>query len=829
MAELNSGEGTELDFDMSSLSDADQQAYAVGNWDGMSIRGLQIVENDRPPGISERIVDATGKAVGVATEVGRDIYDWTRGAKVSYPNLPILGQGIGVSTLNLSAKDQARFMTLVGTTLDPDRLAEGIVNIIPNATTSKDEFGNVIANVPVKNDKGEMLGYKNFYPNPRGLDIPTATQLTGATALYPLIEAGVAAVGIPNIMGAPVIATAGIEATGTEVVSALAAEDNISLRPMAEGTGFGAIFYGAGRLFSTYGGKLLDKFRKAPATVIDKNAKLQPEAIAYLKSVGIDPDEVQVSVYGDLERLLREGAIPDEALAKMAAQGLPVPVNLTTGQITGDLEQQLLEDLASKGVYGDKAKDIIRAQFDGQQSAIKANIAETQSIIARGGPTVARTQGGQEAQAALVRLRKAAQENADNMYTAARNGGAAYLDPRTASSFGEEILETVGRDFNRRSAPTTLSIIDDLSEAFNLGQSLDEVQAIRTQLTNQARNQGSEGAAASRAVKMLDQKLYDMAEQNLLYGSNEAVALWSKAIVNYSQFKDLWQSKGGILNRLTKKEIKDGPRVLTVAPQAVAKEILGSSFSGLISKPDALRTLKTLKAELPEVEWNMLRQEAFMMISDGIISMATGKSANTFAREWRTATNRNPALLTQLFSPSEMTLMNNLADTTARINRTAKNASNSGAAIGSILGRIFRSLGSSNVGRAAGEWFFVNGAVKSYGVSRVRNATEGVINTPTSTLSRLILGGGTGYGGTPETEDPVVEEEVVIPPQASVSSEMLRKIPRRQPAAVPTKFSVSDPTNLAATPDAAPPPSAVAQGPSESSEMMARLFPMDMV
>ena len=126
MAELNSGEGTELDFDMSSLSDADQQAYAVGNWDGMSIRGLEIVENDRPPGISERIVDATGKAIGVATEVGRDIYDWTRGAKVSYPNLPILGQGIGVSTLNLSAKDQARFMTLVGTTLDPDRLLKTI-------------------------------------------------------------------------------------------------------------------------------------------------------------------------------------------------------------------------------------------------------------------------------------------------------------------------------------------------------------------------------------------------------------------------------------------------------------------------------------------------------------------------------------------------------------------------------------------------------------------------------------------------------------------------------------------------------------------------------
>lgn len=427
MAEPNSTEGTGYDFDMSSLSDADQQAYAAGNWDGMSLRGLEIVTNDRPPSVAERIVDNAGKAVGVATEVGRDIYDWTRGAKVSYPNLPILGQGIGIDTLNLPADKAARFMTLVGTTLDPDRLAEGIVDIIPNATTSKDEFGNVIANVPVKNDKGEMLGYKNFYPNPRGLDIPTATQLAGATAALPVIEAGITALGVPNLMGAPVIASAGVEAAGTEVASALSAGDDVSLRPMAEGTGFGAAFYGLGRLFMGLGGKISDMFRRSPATVVDKNAKLQPEAIAYLKSVGIDPDEVQVSVYADLERALREGAIPEEALAKMTAQGLPVPVPLTTGQITGDAEQQLFEDLAAKGVYGEKAKEIIRAQFDAQQAAIKSNIEETQRIIARGGPNVARTEGGQAAQEALVNLRKAAKDNADFKYQEARSAGAAYL------------------------------------------------------------------------------------------------------------------------------------------------------------------------------------------------------------------------------------------------------------------------------------------------------------------------------------------------------------------------------------------------------------------
>jgi hypothetical protein len=110
----------------------------------------------------------------------------------------------------------------------------------------------------------------------------------------------------------------------------------------------------------------------------------------------------------------------------------------------------------------------------------------------------------------------------------------------------------------------------------------------------------------------------------------------------------------------------------------------------------------------------MLRQEAFMQISDGIVSNATGRASNTFSREWRTARQRNPMLLTTLFTPDEMVLMNNLADTTARVVRTEKNTSNSGAAIGTLLGRLFRKMGDTNVANAAAEWFLVNGAVRSY-------------------------------------------------------------------------------------------------------------------
>jgi hypothetical protein len=212
--------------------------------------------------------------------------------------------------------------------------------------------------------------------------------------------------------------------------------------------------------------------------------------------------------------------------------------------------------------------------------------------------------------------------------------------------------------------------LDDLDELFQSGGSLDDIQAIRTQLTNQAANLGSEGAAAGQAVKQLDEKLFAMAEHNLFYGNNDAVGLWANAIKNYSSFKNLWESKGGILNALTREGMIDGSKTLVVPPQAAAKSILGSTFSGLISRPESIRTLNTLKNTLPAAEWDLLRQEAFMMIADGITSSASGRVSNTFSREWADAQRRNPELIRTLFTGEERRMMNSLASTTARMMRT---------------------------------------------------------------------------------------------------------------------------------------------------------------
>jgi hypothetical protein len=797
---------TKITVDWTRLSDSDLEAYTQGNFGGMTTRGLEIVTGQEPESLTAKIVDTGEKVVGAVGNIGRDIADWTRGAKVSYPNLPIMGQGIGVRDLNLSATDSARMMTLIGTTLDPDRLAAGIIEIIPNAQTLKDEFGNVIANVPVKDDQGKMLGYKSFYPNPRGLDIPTATQLAGVTAMAPAVETGLAALGVPTTFGLRVAGTAATEGAVGEVASATSAGESISPRPIAEGGVWGSAFYGLGRFFKGMGGKIADMFAESPARVIDRNAELTPEAVTYLKSVGLDPEEVQVNVYADLERLIRQGGIPDEALAQMKAQGLPVPVTLTKGQISGDMEQQLFEDLASKGVYGEDAKTIVVQAMEAQEKAVQGNIDEMQRIIAGGGPVVGRGEGGQQVQQALVSARQAAKERADNLYTNARQAGAAYLDPQTASSYGEEITGLLRKNFNERSAPVTYGILDDLDEAFKNGASLDDVQAIRTQLSNQAANISSDGRAAREAVQQLDQKLYDMAEQNLLYGDNELVGLWANAIKNYRQYKNLWESRGGILNKLTKQEVMDGPVVLSVAPEAAAKAILGSTFSGLINKPEAVRIVRTLKEQLPAVEFDLLRQEAFMMLADGISSNATGKVANKFAREWRSARNSNPRLLTTLFSPEEMKMINSLADTVTRMTTTEKNRSNSGAAIGSLLGNLFRSMGATDVGRLAGQFFGQVGVRRLYAEPRARSAIEGVVTRTPSTLDRLILGGGVGFGSTPEVEESEEVEVTVPPPQANV--------------APPTR---GVPALGGGTP--APPP--VAQGPAgpTSREMYDSLFP----
>ena len=107
------------------------------------------------------------------------------------------------------------------------------------------------------------------------------------------------------------------------------------------------------------------------------------------------------------------------------------------------------------------------------------------------------------------------------------------------------------------------------------------------------------------------------------------------------------------------------------------------------------------------------------------------------------------------------------------------------------------------------------------------------VNIPPTEGEQFILSAfQSARSAASEREEVPVEEE--IPPQALVSppreaQRMLNTIP----AAPPTRGvpGLTEPADAGAPPSpvSAPAPQAVAQGPSQSREMMDRLFPMDMV
>jgi hypothetical protein len=808
------GDENEVTVDLTQLSDADLNFYSQGNVGAISNDGLLVLQGRKPEALIPKMFDATVSGV---KEVSRDVSDWARGKNIQYPQLPILGQGVSVNQLGLTPRRAAALLGLVTTTLDDTRLEAGIKNIVPDAQVMPDKFGNIIASIPIKDAKGNLLRYETFYPNPRGPDVPTATQAAGAVAFAPLIESGLAAIGLPSTGVLGGTALAGTEAAISEGISSTTAGQDFDISQPLYGMGFGGIFGIGAKVVTGVGGFILDKFRKAPLTVIDRDGMLQPSAIRYLKGQGIDPDTIQASIFEDLKKLLDSGVSADEAVRKASAAGLPVPIPLTSGQISGNAEQQLFEDMASKGVYGEDAARFINDSYTVQQEAVKANIPEIQKIIGGNLGTTARTEGGQRVQAALAKAREAAQKAANALYTEARTAGAAYLDPTVASTFGDELVNTIRQNYHPDSIPITQKLIAELDDGFKTGVSIEAIQVIRTKLTNVANNPGPDASAAGRVIGILDQKLEDMADTNLLYGDPATVGRWANAIKNYRGFKNTW-SGDGILNRLTREATIDGVRSFVVAPEAAAKTILGASFSGLINNPSTIRILQTLKKQLPGVEWDMLREEAFMLISDGIVSASTGKAANTFSKEWFDANRKNSKMLAVLFTPEERRVMSALATTTSQITRTAKNTSNSAAAAGSLLGKLAGMLGSSDAGRFASRMWFMSTLQKGYGYARARAAAEGRTTARNTDLDRLIIGGGAGFGMTDDAEQP--EEPVqpipTAPPQARV-----------QPTASPAARGLPFMTNQqAAAPAPQPAPAPVSP---QSRQMLQQLFPNDAI
>jgi hypothetical protein len=682
---------------------------------------------------------------GLIARAGR----WLTGADRE-ENIPgPLGMG-----LPMTPEQSAQMTALLATTISPDRLERGLKKIEPGVEFQKDKFGNLVALWPRKNERGDVTGFMRFYPNPAGLDVSDVMRGAGAVAAALPVGRALKTIGLPT---AGLRGGATLGATEAALVEGASSQLTDSPYQVSD-IPYGAVGGAAGeKLARAVQGLVSMATTRGPSAVIDASGRLLPEYAALVRQAGLDPDQVSAAVASSIANAVRGGVSPDQAAVSAMSRNLPVEVPMTRGQLTGSGGEQLFEDMASKGAYGTTAETLMRGQRAKQQEALQANLDAMMGNLRPGGPTIARGEGGVAAQSELLARRGTAKAGATQLYNEARAASAA-IDPAAAGSVGAAMRGAYQSSFSPRTAPTVSALLDDFDVIAGTGD-IRSMMEWRAQVTSLRKGAPTvDSAAATEVLEAFDAKIKDAIDMALLAGDPDAVAKWGAAINNYADFAATWKSKGGILNLLTEQTTRDGQRVLTVPPEKAADVIFSATASGLAAKTGLPRDLLTLRRNLPDDEWNALRQDAFIRLMDTSRGAMRGGetqiSGVNFKKAWDTLKERNPGVVNGLFTKDEQRLFDQFANVAARATNTLTNTSNTAAAASGIIQRLAASFGGTGLGQFLMRVPIARGLTEAYGGARAVSATRGVTPTPTTPITI----GGAGAGSAAAASGPGQQE-----------------------------------------------------------------------
>jgi hypothetical protein len=704
-------------------ADTEQQAFAALQ----KMLGGSIPQNAPQPGLIERAGN------------------WLTGANRD-ENIP----GPMGMDLPMTPAQSAQMTALMATTMTPDRLKSGIQKIEPDVQFQEDSSGELVALWPRKNESGDVTGYMRFYPNPPGLDVSDVMRGTGAVAAAMPIGRALKAVGLPTtgLLGGGTLGAT--EAGLVEGASSALSDAPFQLLDIPLGFLGGVAGERVGRGVQSAIGAMS---RTTPNAIVDASGNLLPAAADALRRAGLDPSTVPPAVAANILNSIRTGADAGPAAVSAMSRGLPTPVPMTRGQITGSAGQQLFEDMAGKGVYGRMGEALMTSQRQRQQEALTQNLDQILEGLRPGAAPIARGEGGVAAQEALARTREAQRAETSRLYTEAR-GTTAVVDPQAALNVADAMRSEYRTGFSPRTAPTVAALLDDFDQVAASGdirammQWREQVSGLRSGAPT------VEGTAAGRVINAFDQKIEDAINNALLAGDADAVAKWGLAISKYADFASKWKSKGGVLNLLTEQTTRDGDRVLKVAPERAADAIFSATTSGLAGKTGLARDLVTLRATLPTDEWNMMRQEAFIRLMDtskgAFRSGEQQVSGVNFKKAWENLTEKNRGVVNSLFTPEEQRLFGQFADVAARATNTAINASNSAAAAGGIIQRLIPLIGGTKVAQFMLNVPIARGFTEALGGTRALAATQAPALTPRTPITI----GGAGVGGAVATSEP---------------------------------------------------------------------------
>ncbi len=712
---------------------------------------IQIKGRDEPvyfpDGTSEADIIAALKTLEPPKGMVEKTVDWFKGGQRE-DFIPTAFN----ANLGLPADKSAQLVALLSTTASDDRLEMGIKNILPKATFDKDQYGNLVVTAPVYRDGKETGQFNRFYPNPAGLDTTDVMIGSGAAALASPVAKGLQFLGAPikrMLGGATIGAT---EAGLVEGVSSYLTGDDYQFSDLVFGAGGGAAGAKVGELLQF----VAKSFKQNPKSVIGEDGLMKPRIKAMLTRAGLNPDQVTKELAQDFQARVNAGVDPTQAGRLAEASSLPAPIPLTAGQVTASKGTQLFEDLAEKGAYGADAEKVMSGQREAAKEAILENVPLIQERLAGGASPIAeKGLGGVQVQDTLVKSLDQARREADQLYTAARQTGNADLG-LVRGDFADTLRGGVRQDFNLSTTPMTNSILDEIDDVLGQGGDIQQLFAIRTQFNNIS--DPVDARAGKKARDLFDQKLKEYADEALIAGDQNTVAAWNKAISNYSEFKKLWDTKGGILKTLTARQGRDGEELaLVVPPEGAAKYILGASNNKLMSAGNITRDLIALKKQLPPSDFAAIKQEAFLNLVDDVSSEGVDGvtfSGTKFLTKWNKM-KKNQTALKALFSPEDIKLINQFAVVSAKATGGAKNTSNTTPAFSGLIQTLFAALGRTNTARTLMNAPVIQGGANVISGGRARSSID-----PTGQIPPNVMSAGTaGVAATTDEGRNLIEEK----------------------------------------------------------------------
>lgn len=421
-----------------------------------------------------------------------------------------------------------------------------------------------------------------------------------------------------------------------------------------------------------------------------------------LARIGVDYDRLPQNDQAAIQTAIARGRSGAEAAVRQAGSGLPLPVPLSQGQLSGLPGQQLEENLALRGARGPDASIYARDFQTRQQAALRGNVQQIGANLGGGRPGAPGAAGAAVSDALNDRY-EAARTGVSQAYDAARAAGPATLPTYDAQALTGSVRLAVS-SYDPLNIPRVSREVDRLGALANTKTDPDigDLFAARSRLTQlRASNDPVEAGAASAAVKAFDSGIDNSLSQSLFQGDPSAVQAWKTAIGARRDFGQLFEGND-LIQKLTQRQPIGGQMQLAVDPHDASNYIFGRSDLGFVGRQNLYRDLTRLRGVLGEdsAPWQAIKAEAFARAAnaaDGQVENgATMFSGSKFQHAWGDMNRADPDLMATLFSPEERDTIDRFAGVAARATNPVRggdnpsNTATAAKALGSAMAAVRR-------------------------------------------------------------------------------------------------------------------------------------------